>query len=250
MKEAYQIAQQNSKKTAERGKEYYNKRFSGGVLQPGDRVLVRNGSERGGSRKLRSHWEHVIHVVVERMGIQSPAYKVKPENGVGRTRVLHRNLLLPCGALVLDAPNLGSGTRPRKIATEKQPLSVSGEDVQKSEREEEDDFVSVDLMEEIPNEVTSESVPPDQDLPSDSVESYATTVGKNGPSDEMEPVNKGSAENDETEQSEGEDIAEQDVPTRPQRHSRPPQILTYKSLGNTQYQCVEPVVRSSFVNSS
>ena len=74
MKEAYQIAQQNAKKTAERDREYYNKRVSGGVLQPGDRVLVRNLIERGGPGKLRSHWEHVIHVVVvvDRMGVQSP----------------------------------------------------------------------------------------------------------------------------------------------------------------------------------
>ena len=56
MKEAYQIAQQNAKKTTERGREYYNKRVSGGVLQPGDRVLVRNLTERGGPGKLRSHW--------------------------------------------------------------------------------------------------------------------------------------------------------------------------------------------------
>ena len=164
--------------------------------------------------------------------------------------MLHRNLLLPCDALELDAPDLGSGTRPRKTATEKQPLSVSGDDLQRREREEEDDFVSVDLMEEIPSEVrASESVLPDQDLPSDSVESHATTEGNNGPSDEMEPANQGSAENDETEQSEGENIAEQDLPTRPQRQTRPPQILTYNSLGNPKYQCVEPVVSSSFVNS-
>ena len=107
MKEAYQIAQQNAKKTAECGKEYYNKRR-------GDRVLVRNSTERGGPGKLRSHWEHVIHVVVERMGVHSPVYKVKPESGGGLTSVLHRNLLLPCDALELDARNLGFGTRPRK----------------------------------------------------------------------------------------------------------------------------------------
>ena len=242
MKEAYQIAQQNAKKITERGKEYYNKRVSGGVLQPGDRVLVRNLTERGGPGKLRSHWEHVIHVVVERMGVLSPVYKVTPESGGGRTRVLHRNLLLPCDVLELDAPHPEFGTRPRKTTAEKQPLSVSRNDWQSS-GEEEDEFVSVELMEELPSEVR------DQDLPSDSVQNHVTTEGTNGPSDEMEPENEGSTENDETEQSEEEDIAEQDAPTRPQRQRRPPQILTYNSLGNPQYQCVEPVVSSSFVNS-
>ena len=93
MKKAYQIAQQNAKKTAERGS--ITIKVLGGILQPGDRVLVRNLTERGEPGKLRSHWEDVIHVVVDRMGIQSPVYKVKPESGGGRTRVLQRNSPFP-----------------------------------------------------------------------------------------------------------------------------------------------------------
>ena len=95
MKEAYQIAQRNAKKTAEGGKEYYNKR----VFQLGDRVLVRNVTERRGPGKLKSHWEHVINVLVDRIGYQSLVQRVKPETGGGRTRVLHRNLQLPCNTL-------------------------------------------------------------------------------------------------------------------------------------------------------
>ena len=46
---AYQMAQQNAKKTAECARE---KRVSGGVLQPGNRVLLKNLTERGGPGKL------------------------------------------------------------------------------------------------------------------------------------------------------------------------------------------------------
>lgn len=45
MKDAYQIGQQNAKKTAECGKQYYNKKVSGGVFQSGNQVLVRNLTE-------------------------------------------------------------------------------------------------------------------------------------------------------------------------------------------------------------
>ena len=92
-----------------------------------------------------------------------------------------------------------------------------------SSGEEDDDFVSVDLVDEIPSEVrVSESVSPNQDLPSDSVENHATTEATNGTSDETESANERGAENDETEPLGEEDIAEQDVPTWPQRQRRPP----------------------------
>ena len=134
--------------------------------------------------------------------------------GVAVKECFNGNLLLPCDALELDASNPALGTRPRKIAAEGTPLSVSENGLQSS-GEEDDDSVSVDLVDEIPSEVgVSESVSPDQDLPSDSLENHAAAEGTNGTSDETESAKEGSAENDETEPSGEEDNAELDVPTQ------------------------------------
>ena len=99
MRQAYNVATSNAQKAAGRSKSYFDKKASGAVLQPGSRVLIRNFTERGGPGKLRAHWEPVTYLVVERMGDDSPVYKVKPENTDGKVRVLHRNLMLPCDAL-------------------------------------------------------------------------------------------------------------------------------------------------------
>ncbi len=71
MKEAYSLALKNKFKSAMDGKRHYDHKVRFSNLQPGDRVLVRNLSERGWPGKLRSYWERKIHVVREKKATSS-----------------------------------------------------------------------------------------------------------------------------------------------------------------------------------
>lgn len=100
MQEAYEIAQERAQKSADRGKRTYDNKVSSSVLEEGDRVIV-NMTRRGGTGKLRSHWEHCIYKVVRQVNKDFPIYEVVPEQGKKKrdSRILHRNLLLPCNYL-------------------------------------------------------------------------------------------------------------------------------------------------------
>ena len=65
MSEAYQKALQNSSHGKEKdiARHEMIKKLSQG-LEQGERVLIRNMSERGGAGKMRSFWEEKFHVVV------------------------------------------------------------------------------------------------------------------------------------------------------------------------------------------
>ena len=74
MKEVYKMV---SKRGKNKDTQHRNSssRFSLS-LQPGDRVLVRNMSPRGGAGKMRHFWEEKVHVIVSRIGVNRIVYKV------------------------------------------------------------------------------------------------------------------------------------------------------------------------------
>lgn len=114
MQEAYSLASKTAQKERNRAKKHYDHKTYGVELQPGCRVLVKNFKDRGGPGKIRSYWEEEVHVVTERKHADSPVYSVRPERGTGKTRVLHRNVLLPCDFLPVDGEHTEDKTAKRR----------------------------------------------------------------------------------------------------------------------------------------
>ncbi|KAL6490134.1 hypothetical protein MHYP_G00004790 [Metynnis hypsauchen] len=137
VQEAYAIARQNAHKAASRSKRNYDKKVRSSVLYPGDRVLVRNLTPRGGPGKLRNHWEDIIHVVVRQVNKEVPIYELRPEKGKGKLRVLHRNLLLPCDQLPLEVQDRSRANSNRKPATTKKSRELPAESEEDDDEEEE-----------------------------------------------------------------------------------------------------------------
>ncbi|CAI5662959.1 unnamed protein product [Oreochromis niloticus] len=128
LQESYTLASEHSQKMGEKNKMRFDKKIKAAERFPGDRVLVRNVNVRG-KHKLANRWEQNIHIVVKRVK-DSPVYVVRPENGDGPQRTLHRDLLLPCGFLPVEG-QIGSdsqnGNR-RKMRTRSKPNRTKGND--------------------------------------------------------------------------------------------------------------------------
>ena len=98
LKEAYQLATKHSRTGKDKQKSHYDKKVRGAILQPGDRVLVKILAFDG-KHKLADKWEEAPYEIVSHPNKEIPVYEVRKENGTGRKRILHRNLLLPIGFL-------------------------------------------------------------------------------------------------------------------------------------------------------
>ena len=98
MKEAYQLAFQYSDER--KTKDVVRRNAKRPCLTtyptiPGDRVLIRNLSERGRTGKMRSYWEEQIYIIVCSIGNDPVVYKIRPEHdSKGKTRIVHHNILM------------------------------------------------------------------------------------------------------------------------------------------------------------
>ena len=271
LQEALNIASRNEHAKVESGKLQYDKKVHSTALEPGDRVLVRNLSERGGPGKIRSHWEQDVYIVVKRQ-CESPVYIVKKENGQGTERVLHRNLLLQCDFLPVDpvpAPiskdkkNLRKSLWNRKKASRKKPSQEmsSLEHNCRNDTDSDEELPSLEIIQKAQDHCQNNS---EQTISQESVDSTAgsssmtSTPALNVERPETETVEletSGVPENlivpeevsppvataDEVRCQPPPVAAAEEVPCqpirspRPQRSRRPPPVFTYYAPGNPMY---------------
>ena len=119
MKEVYSKIRQNNKILQENSKSNYDKKIFRSTLTPGERVLLKNLSERGGTGKLKSYWENDIYEVVS-CHLELPILQIKPENVGNKVPTVHRNLLMKHKDLPVETQNSystlsTSNRKPKKI---------------------------------------------------------------------------------------------------------------------------------------
>lgn len=232
MEEAYEITRENAHKAAVRSKRHYDSKVKSSVLQPGDRVLIRNMTPRGGPGKLRSHWEDTIHTVVRQVSKDIPVYELRPEKGKGRSRILHRNLLLPCDHLPLET-SVQPRARQRNVEEIKE--------TEQSEEEDDDEYYPVPLQHQS-EPCLSETINPMRTSIPPKLERIQSE--ENMPPEEEQALDEmESSQEKEDSYVEGlqlEDAAPSPVPSdlsgeerqRPRRQHRQPKIFTYDRLGS------------------
>lgn len=98
LQSAYELAAKSANQVHLRNKRNYEKVLRHQVLGRGDRVLLKNLGLKG-KHKLQSRWNSIPYVVVDKLP-DLPVYRVKPENGMGKLRTIHRDHILPIGSLV------------------------------------------------------------------------------------------------------------------------------------------------------
>ena len=107
---AYNIASEEARKAAKKHKRYYDQKVRHVQLVPGDRVLIRKVGLKG-KQKLADIWDREPYIVKSQPVADIPVYEVQLENSRKKSKLLHRNMLLPFNGLPV----------PRELRPEKLP---------------------------------------------------------------------------------------------------------------------------------
>ena len=94
LEDSYRIASEAADLSRSQQKKLHDSRIRGAMIQVGDRVLVR-ALAFDGKHKLADRWEEEVYIVHSQPNAHVPVFMVRKEKEHGKTRTLHRYLLLP-----------------------------------------------------------------------------------------------------------------------------------------------------------
>ena len=162
LQKAYELASKATERAQERQKRYYDLKVRGNNIQVGDRVMVKIVAFEG-KHKLANKWEEDPYVVLEIPNPDIPVYVVRKENGEGRKRTLHRNLLLPVGTLnssfeepVIRKPPIPAPRRRAKYVDSGHKENVAAPDPESEQDDSSDDELLTRRVTKMPRQITSE----------------------------------------------------------------------------------------------
>lgn len=92
LESAYRITKDRVSDYQKRHKKLYDRKVRGTLPEPGDLVLLKREGWKT-NHKIEDPWEEGTYIIVSQPDVNVPVYKVKNDNG--KTKVVHRNRLLP-----------------------------------------------------------------------------------------------------------------------------------------------------------
>lgn len=168
LEKAHEIAMKATKLAQERQKRFYDQKIRGNNIKVGDRVLVKIVAFDG-KHKLSNRWEEDPYVVLSQPNPEIPVFVVKKENGEGRQRTLHRNLLLPIETNFDDQDKsdnrpIPAPRRKRKVRdVNRQPVEIERTDDTDDDADDDSDdeseifFVTTKKVKSVPRHTTQTS---------------------------------------------------------------------------------------------
>ena len=186
MEEACRVAKENMEKSAEWNKQSYDRKAKAVDIQVGDRVLMKNCREKGGTGKLKSYWEQSIFEVVEKRA-DSPVYKIQNIHKKKDERVVHRNLLMLCNELPVDVFEDSSEAKKGKGKSKKGERKSNKNEVETEESSEDElDDLVVEFLASDPLSVGREGDGVDDETAEGDTEPSTVVTGNPSVGDEDE----------------------------------------------------------------
>ena len=131
LEHAYKLASQEGERASGRHKKNYDRRVRGATVTVGDRVLVRKVALQG-RQKLANKWEDHIYNVMKQPSTDIPVFVVKREDGQGRERTLHRNMLLPVNHLPIRTQETKQKKPEKRLRKDSSSAKATSTDQQES----------------------------------------------------------------------------------------------------------------------